>query len=236
MVGNNPSHSLSRRQEKILLKAAKNAARTEFENPDRVGCPNSKTLGLLARRHPAVDASPDLIGHIATCSPCFVEYSQLRSAHKLRVRVSYTLASLAAVLILTVAITRFTESPVGQPAISQKQMSGSREPSLQLVLDLRMRGQTRSDQPGGDARIRVPRRSLSLSIYLPVGSEKGDYEVALVDPSEQVLRNENGTAEFRDFIAVLAVRMDLTGLPRGPYQVRIRRLKGPGNVYPLWLE
>ena len=236
MAGNSSSRGLSRRQEKNLLNAAREAARTEFENPDRIGCPGSRTLGLLARRHPSVEESPDLIDHIGTCSPCFVEYSQLRAAHKLRVRVAYALVSIAAVVVLTVAGVRLIESPDGQPTISEKQTAGSQEEPTQLVLDLRMRGQTRSDQPATDSPLRVPRRNLSLSIYLPVGSEEGNYEVALVNPSEQVLRNATGEAGFRDFVAVLLIRMDLAGLPQGRYELRIRRLQAPWNAYSVLLE
>lgn len=236
MAGNSSSRSLSRRQEKNLLNAAKEAARTEFENPDRIGCPGSRTLGLLARRHPSAEESPDLVDHIGTCSPCFVEYSRLRAAHKLRIRVSYALVSIAAVVVLTVAAARLIESPGGQPTVSQKQPAGSQEQPTQLVLDLRMRGETRSDQPGADTPLRMPRTSLSLSIYLPVGSEEGDYDVALVNSSGQVLRNAAGQAGFRDFVAVLPFRIDLAGLPQGRYELRIRRLQAPWNVYPVLLE
>jgi hypothetical protein len=82
----------------------------------------------------------------------------------------------------------------------------------------------------------MPRTSLSLSIYLPVGSEEGDYEVALVNSSGQVLRNAAGEARFRDFVAVLPVRMDLAAIPQGRYELRIRRLQAPWSVYSVLLE
>jgi hypothetical protein len=46
-------------------------ARSGFDNPQRIGCPASQTLKLLARRSPSVAESPDLIDHIATGSPSF---------------------------------------------------------------------------------------------------------------------------------------------------------------------
>ena len=47
---NDSDKSLTRRQEKNLLKAANAVARSEFANPQREGCPDSETLSLLARR------------------------------------------------------------------------------------------------------------------------------------------------------------------------------------------
>jgi hypothetical protein len=70
------------RQEKSLLRIASQIARSGFDNPQRIGCPASQTLKLLAQRSPSVAESPDLIDHIATCSPCFIEYSRYRTAHK----------------------------------------------------------------------------------------------------------------------------------------------------------
>src|SRR5882762_9588401 len=100
MAMDNPQGGLSRRQEKNLLKAAAAAARTEFDSPERTGCPESETLNLLARRHSSLVEIVDLIDHIGTCSPCFVEYSRYRASHKRRVGVYYALASVAAVVVL----------------------------------------------------------------------------------------------------------------------------------------
>jgi hypothetical protein len=60
MEENNPHRSLSRRQEKKLLKAADLAARTEFACPERIGCPDAQTLNRLARRDSGLDPTPDL--------------------------------------------------------------------------------------------------------------------------------------------------------------------------------
>ena len=239
MEGNSPDRSLSRRQEKNLLNAASAAARTRFENPDRIGCPDSRTLSLLARRHPSVEASPDLIDHIGTCSPCFIEYSQIRTAHKLRVRISYTLVSVAAVVVLAIAVARTFNLLGGSAASNREQIASAPQPTTDFVLDLRMVGQTRSDVPessGQGATSRLPRQKLSLSVYLPVGSEEGTYQVSLVDPSEKTLRTATSEARFRDFVQVLRVNLNLTGLSPGPYKLRIRRSDAPWNAYPVLLQ
>ena len=238
MEETNPYRSLSRRQEKNLLRAADAVARAEFECPERTGCPDSKTLGRLARRHSSTEPSPNLIDHIATCSPCFVEYSHYRAAHKLRVRVSYALASVVAIVFLLV-IGRSLYMPHGQPAISQEEIARSPEPFTELVVDLRRWSVFRGDVPERQrnrAPLHFPRRRLSLSIYLPVGSEEGAYEVALVGPSEQQLRTATGEATLQKFVQVLRVKLNLTDVARGLYELRIRREQTPWNTYPVLLE
>jgi hypothetical protein len=230
--------SLSRRQEKNLLRAADIAARSEFPCPERIGCPDPQTLRLLARRDSSLEPSPDLIDHIATCSPCFVEYSQFRAAHKLRVRVSYALTAAAAVVVLVV-ISRFLYAPFGQQTISHKETAHSQESLKQIVVDLRPWGAFRSDAPEiqqNRTPLRIPRSRLALSIYLPVGSEEGIYDVALVGPAGQSLGEATGEARLRDFVLVLPVELSVSDLSTGPYELKIRRAQMPWNTYPVLLE
>ena len=242
MEMNDSKKSLSRRQEKNLLKAADAVARSEFVNPQREGCPGSETLGLLARRRPSLAESADLIDHIGTCSPCFNEYSRCRAVYKRSIRITYALASAAAVVLLAVAISRSWQSPPGHPAGPPTAVARSPIPEVHatpLVLDLRMKGVSRSDTPNrqldGDPP-RLPRGKLSLSILLPIGSEDGMYDVALIDSSRQPLLTATGSAKLQDFVEVLPVMLNLADLPPGPYELRIRRAQTPWNAYPILLE
>jgi hypothetical protein len=235
MEENNPHRSLSRRQEKNLLKAADLAARTEFACPERIGCPDAQTLNRLARRDSGLEPTPDLIDHIATCSPCFIEYSRIRAAHQLRVRAYYALASFAAVVVLLLIGRSFYE-PFGRPAISPKVTAASSD-RQELVVDLRTWGAFRSDTPEvPKGPLRFPRTFLSLSIYLPPGSEEGTYRVALVDSSERSLRETTGEARLREFMQVLPVELNLSDVAPGLYELRIRRTQMPWNAYPVLLE
>lgn len=238
MEENSPYRSLSRRQEKNLLKAAAAATRTGFQCPERSGCPDPRILTLLARRDSTMEPSPDLVDHIATCSPCFIEYSRIRATHRLRVRVSYAFISVA-VIIGLVAIGRSVHMPFGQPTISQKKTTRWPERRAELVVDLRMWGTFRSDAPETQrvqAPLRFPRARLSLSIYLPVGSEAGPYDVALVDSSERSLRKTTGETRLHSFVQVLPVEMNLSDVSPGLYELRIRRAQTPWNAYPVVLE
>ena len=238
MEGNSPFKSLSRRQEKNLLKAAEATARTDFENPERVGCPDSKTLNLLARRHSSVTESPDLIDHIGTCSPCFVEYSRYRSTHKSRVRIYYAFASIA-VLVVSLAVARSLNTWIGQPAVKETARSQISERETDLVLDLRMKGASRSDSQdrrSDEPPFRLPRTKLSLSIQLPIGSEDGPYDLALVSAAGRSVLETRGVAKLQNFVEVLPVKLDLTDLAPGRYELRLRREQTPWSEYAVLLE
>jgi hypothetical protein len=61
----------------------------------------------------------------------------------------------------------------------------------------------------------TPRDRLTLSAYLPVGSEPGHYEVQIVQEPGLPLAQAEGSAEFREHIPVLTVRLRRRGdLPR----------------------
>ena len=225
----------SRRQERNLLRAAADAARLEFDSPERIDCPAPHTVELLARRSSSLTETPDLIDHIATCSPCFIEYSRYRAAYKRRIRIYSSLASAAALVVIWLALIRLF--PVGQTSISRNEIARGGEP-LARILDLRMSSVPRGDTPAPQATEapRLPRARLDLSIYLPVGSEEGIYEIALVGPSGQSVLTSSGEAKLQNFVDVLTAKLDLSGLARGPYELRLRRVQGQWNSYPIALE
>lgn len=241
METNNPYKSLSRRQERNLLNAAAAAARTEFESPERTGCPGSAALSLLASRRSSLAESADLIDHIGTCSPCFAEYSRYRAAHERRVGVFSALACAAAAVVLYFGVSQALNGPGGEPPPSKEVARPPEAPEqpTELVLDLRLKGVTRSDTPdpqGEEAPPRFPRSTVSLSIYLPIGSEEGVYEVALFSPSAESVLATSGEATLQNFVVILPVKLDLANLAPGLYELRIRRAGTQWNTYSVLLE
>ena len=238
----NPSRSLSRNQEKNLLQAAAAAARTEFDCPQRTGCPDSEVLKLLGRRRSLPVDSADLIDHIGTCSPCFIEYSRYRAAHKHRRRISYALAAAAAVVVLSLAIPRLVPIPGGFLFKSPKEIArypvqGDRVTAL--VLDLRMKGVSRSDtpdRPGNETPPRLPRTKLSLSIQLPIGSEDGIYDIALISSAGKSMLETKAEATLQAFVEVLPVQVNLADFAPGLYQLRLRRAQMQWTSYSIVLE
>jgi hypothetical protein len=218
-----PASKFSRHQEQRLLRIAKQVARSGFDNPQRIGCPGTHALHLLARRSSSAAESPDLIDHIATCSPCFIEYSRSRTAYKRRSALWSSLAS-AALLLLCFLFVRARILPAGHGSVSKQEVARESEP-LQRVLDLRFSGIPRGDAPASETRQvpRLPRRKLSLSIYLPTGSESGIYEIALVNASGRAVFASSAEAKLENYIEVLPTVVDLSRTAAGQYELRIRR-------------
>ena len=234
--------SLSRRQEKRLLQAAADVTRTQYDSPERAECPPSEHLELLARRRYRLMDSPQLVDHIGTCSPCFIAYSRYRAAHKRRARISYALMSAAAGIALALFIGYSLHTPGAGRAPVPKQVARSPEPVkevAELVLDLRKMGVTRSEEPGGRGKegpLRLPQANLSLSIYLPIGSEDGIYEAALTGGSPEPMVRATGEAKLENHIEVLPLRLDLTNFPPGRYELRLRRAQSQWRSYSVRLE
>jgi hypothetical protein len=218
-----PDMRFSRRQEKNLLRIAAQIARSEFDSPERIGCPPEETLKLLARRSSSLSDSTDLIDHIATCSPCFIDYSRHRTAYKRRVRAWSSLAC-AALLFLCFLFVRSRILPGGQASGPRNEVASRGEP-MDRTLDLRFNSVPRGDAPAPktDEIPRLPKRRLALSIYLPTGSENGMYDIALVNASGRAVLTSSAQAMLRNYVEILPASVDLRALPAGRYELRIRR-------------
>src|SRR5574341_280038 len=164
-----PDRSLTRRQERNLLKAAANVTRTQYDCPERAGCPALEALDLLARRRSPLEDSRELVDHIGTCSPCFIQYSRYRAAHKRRLAIRYALIPAATVVVLAIVTTPFLRTPSGRLSPVTKEVDAPPQPVTQmakLVLDLRKRGVTRGDvpdRPSPESILHLPRANVALS-------------------------------------------------------------------------
>lgn len=241
MDSNEPLRSLSRRQERNLLKAAASVAGSEFESPSRESCPDHRTLRLLASRDPSVEESPELIDHIGTCSPCFLEYSRYRSRHKLCIRLYYAIPSIFLVAGLA-AWSLGALSPRAPMRIEQAAAPPNAPepvPELSMTLDLRTRAVPRGEDRSSRALPPLPqlkRARLVISIQLPVGSEDGHYEASLIDAAGNVRASAKGTATLQRFIEILPIQLDLTELSAGTYTLRLRRDQAPWRDFGVRLE
>ena len=58
---------------------------------------------------------------------------------------------------------------------------------------------------------------------LPIGSNEGAYDVALLDPSGAELFRTSATAKLEDHIVVLRADVDFTGISPGSYFLGLRQ-------------
>jgi len=94
-----------------------------------------------------------------------------------------------------------------------------------VVLDLRGRAMVRggSTPETSQPSLEVPRNARSLNLELPIGSNEGAYDVALLNPSGAELFRTSATAKLEDHIVVLRAGVDLAGVSPGSYFLGLRQ-------------
>jgi hypothetical protein len=60
-------------------------------------------------------------------------------------------------------------------------------------------------------------------LELPIGSNEGAYDVALVNPNGAELLRTSGTAKLEDHVVVLRADIDLARVSAGSYFLALRR-------------
>ncbi len=87
------------------------------------------------------------------------------------------------------------------------------------VLDLRNASQARGGNAPEQAtpRLTVPHNARTLQIYLPIGSEEGEYEVGLFRSAGRPLVQTRGRAELISQSVILRIKLDLSLVSQGEY-------------------
>ena len=102
-----------------------------------------------------------------------------------------------------------------------------------VVLDLRKRGVSRGETNNQDRDLDLPKGRLKLTIYLPIGSEEGNYEVRILGRQNQVLMTAKGKAEMQGHLNVLTVEADTSAFEAGSHRLAIREVGWGWNRFPL---
>ena len=185
----------------------------EFPNPQRVGCPGPAILKSMAlHKLPLSEADPWL-DHLASCSPCFQEFTEIRKRQtSQRRRTPMWLAAAAIVLLAFAGWLWVRTHPSAQTAAV-------------IVLDLRGRAAVRGEGTPETSQppLEVSRSARSLTLELPIGSNEGAYDVALLNPSGAELFRTSATAKLENHIVVLRADVDLAGVSPGSYFLGVRQ-------------
>lgn len=239
------SNAISRRQEKRLLKRAAEIARSSYPNPSREGCPGREQLENVAYRRVALTAlDPAVIEHIASCSPCFSEYTQLRKRRQTVKLLTIVVAGLClgAGIVASAWFARRSEPVITrkQPPVQETKPDTMARltPTVNATVDLRFSSPSRSETPQGQQQPlpRVPRAVAELTILLPLGSDEGEYEVEFLAADGRRSQTQRGSATFRDQAEVLTVVVDTRDLTPGEYELRLRPPDGVWRSFRTQLE
>lgn len=174
-------------------------------NPGRIGCPGSTVLERLADR--SLPADHPARTHLGECSPCYVEFSALRARHQRR-RVMMAAGAIAASLVIAVFVMV---------------RSSPERDGVAAVLNLEGETVVRGSENAREQLQRLPISDLDLSIYLPVGSEPGPYEVSVGGPGSPGATVEGRAEVNAEGLTLVRARLDLRGHPEGAYQLSVRR-------------
>jgi len=210
----------------------------EFPNPERKGCSGPEMLRELAERpQPTRDAAWE---HVTHCSPCYREFLDLRSRVKeerrlrrrraLRMRLAVV---ATAVVLIAAAITTYQVFHPGQGGTAPG--AGAYQSAS---LDLKDRsvarsaeGQTAKTQP-----LVLPAKRLDLTIFLPIGSEPGRYEVQFLKKIDEPLLNVAGLAQVEHGTTVLRAKLDLGRQASGSFLVGLRQPPSDWTYYPVTIQ
>jgi hypothetical protein len=234
MRGTKSEPRLTDHQERQLLKAGAAAIDSDFPNPERRGCPMPETVRNLARRRIPLEATGDLVDHVATCSPCFDTYNRYRRQRRL-VRVAAPALIGAFVLLgLAVAWRHLTVHDVNsQPQVARVPDS----PILHATIDYRESSPSRSlDQVHPKKTPTAPKALLNLTVLLPFGTEDGQYAIEVRNSMGRAVKTASGVAQWDGSAEILTAALDLRGLPAGNYMLAVRKAEASWHSYPLVLE
>ena len=209
---------------------------TGFPNPERKGCVGSAVLQELANRPlPVRDAAWE---HVTHCSPCYREFLEFRARVKharrrLVVHRRLMVSGAAVALVIAGGITKYELAHRGDR--SANQTAGSYQTA---ALDLKDRSVARGEggHPSRTEPLILPPKPLDLTIYLPIGSEPGAYQVQLLKRIDEPLMTVSGEARVVHGNTVLRARIDLTHVTSGAVLIGLRQPPSEWTYYPVTIR
>lgn len=210
----------------------------EFPNPERKGCPGPVSLRELANRpRPTRDAVWE---HVTHCSPCYREFLDLRTQVKAelerRRRVVLRRRVAVAAVVVVLAGGAITTYEISQRSAFRNPPAAG--PYESASLDLKDRSVPRSveKQAPKTQPLILPAKRLDLSIFLPIGSEPGRYNVQLLKKIDEPLLSVSGEATVENGTTILRARLDLTGQTTGSFLVGLRQPPADWTYYPVAIQ
>jgi hypothetical protein len=105
------------------------------------------------------------------------------------------------------------------------------------VLDLRNRSLPRGGESNAvEPPLEVNREVKHLTVYLPLGSAEGSYDIRIATTAGDGVFATSGVASLKDGVTSIQVTVDLSSAPSGQYLFRVRRPNSEWNSYPLILR
>ena len=113
----------------------------------------------------------------------------------------------------------------------------SEQTAAVVVLDLRGRATVRGESEPSNSQppLEMSHNARSLTLELPIGSNEGSYDVALLGPNGAELFRTSAGAKLEDHIMVLRADIDLGGVSPGLYFLGVRQPGLEWTRFPIRL-
>jgi hypothetical protein len=197
----------------------------EFPNPDRVGCPGSDVLQRIASRGMPLSEADKWLDHLGSCSPCYRDFLQFQAAHRTQRRRN--LLAIAASILIVASLASWAVLR-HQNLLSVAQTA---------VLDLRNRSLSRGGESNlGEPQLAVNRRVKHLTVYLPLGSPEGPYEMRITTTAGGAVFTTTATASLKDGTTSVEAAVDLNSVPSGQYTFQVRKPDSGWSSYVVFLK
>jgi hypothetical protein len=214
--------------------------RTAYPNEDRKGCPEPSAFGALNRRE--ISFNDPLWDHIERCSPCYCQFADIREELFKQDRRSglqrIARTGLIVLLLLVVGggvyFWQRSRSQIRQPLVASNS-GASAVLNFEDGSELRGAGTNRSAVPSSGIQ-HLPRNDLSLTVYLPLGSRAGEYELEILGSIGESVWKAKGSAAIKDGLTSIPVKGDLRNLAVGEYRFRFRRPAGDWHEKQVLVE
>lgn len=215
-----------------LKKQLQDSILRDYPNPERKGCPGDAVLKEFAERplDQAVEEDPHW-HHVTHCSECYREFLAFntvfrREAKAKRARAGWTLAAGLVVVALGLIF-----------AVRLGWFSAQRPQNAELAYvkqTVDIPSMTRSAEASGERKppIVIPRKPVDLTVQLPIASPVGPYEFQLLREKQPVV-SAAGTAALENGTTSFTVRVDLSKLAPGMYEMSVRKVGWDWGYYPV---
>jgi hypothetical protein len=192
-----------------------NAYLTAYPNPNRIGCPGGKVLRGLADRTLAISHPARM--HIAQCSPCFQEFREIEGGLQTaawRQGRLLTIAAVATILIVTLVFSI--------PFLKPHSQSAGVAAIINFATTSADRGMPEIQHDRAVVQS-YPRTQLAMTVNLPHGSDRGTYELQILQSeATKPLVSSLGAANIENGLTTFATSLDLSRLDPGLYLARVR--------------
>ena len=215
-----------------LKKQLQDSILRDYPNPERKGCPGDAVLKELADRplDQPVEDDPHW-HHVTHCSECYREFLAFNSAFRQRGQ------SPASAGWMDAWPRRGCRCAGADFCGAPRMVLFTAPPECRTGLHQADGGHTVHDQSaeaGGDRKppIVIARKPVDLTVQLPIASPVGPYEFQLRRDKRPVV-SASGTAALENGTTSFTVRVDLSKLAPGMYEMSVRKVGWDWGYYPV---